>query len=523
MFIRWRSRPALADGSATGESDGRQPTPLSDSLDQNIAWLKEKIGHSDDLVLRRIEPAAAAAPDAPLLIAYMDGLVDQAAVNLHIVQALQQAPARHEADTDEWIGRLARGIVSAGSIQSTDDLGDALSHIMKGKCVIIAEGACSALVAEVSGGEHRSVEEPKTQSVLRGPMRSFNESIRTNVSLVRRIIHSPDLCYEERTIGRRTKTAVGLLYMKGIANESIIATVRERLSQIDIDGVLESNYIEGYIQDRMLTPFPTLLNTERPDATAGALLEGQFAIMVDGTPFVLLGPVTVHKFFQSPEDYYQRFDIATFLRLIRYSGFLISMLLPASYIAVTTFHQETLPTQLLISLLGQREGIPLPALVEAFLMELTFEVLREAGARMPRAIGPAISIVGALVLGQAAVQAGIISPAMIIVVAFTAISNFVMPQLNIAIAARLIRFALMLAAGMLGFFGIFAGLLVIAIHLTGLTSFGVPYMGPLAPFVPSSMEDTFLRAPLREMKKRPALIRPQDSDRRPKGKGGSAP
>jgi spore germination protein KA len=521
MFFPWRSRPAAAHGPATSESDSRQPAPISDSLDQNLAWLNEQIGHSADLVLRRLEPAAA--PGTRLLIAYLDGLVDQAVLNVHIVQALQQAPARNEVDTEVWMGQLARCIVSSGAIQTSTDLEDALGHIMKGMCVIMAEGARSVLAAEVSGGEQRSVEEPKTQAVLRGPQRSFTENIRTNVSLVRRIIHSPELCYEEWRIGRRTKTAVGLLYMKGITNESIVATVRERLSQIDIDGVLESNYIEEYIQDRQLTPFPTLLNTERPDATAGALLEGQLAIIVDGTPFVLLGPVSVHKFFQSPEDYYQRLDIATFLRLIRYSGFLISMLLPAAYIAITTFHQETLPTQLLFSLLGQREGIPLPALVEALLMELTFEVLREAGARLPRAIGPAISIVGALVLGQAAVQAGIISPAMIIVVAFTAISNFVMPQLNIAIAARLIRFALMIAAGMLGFFGIFAGLLVIAIHLTGLTSFGVPYMGPLAPLVPSGLIDTFVRAPFRAMKKRPALMRPEESTRRPKGKGGGTP
>ncbi len=522
MFFPRRSQPAAARGPAASESDNSRPVPLDDSLVRNEAWLQEMLGHSADLVLRRIEPAAA--PGTQLLIAYMDGLIDQAVLNVHIVQALQQAPARNaeDGDAEAWMDRLGRCIVSSGSLQTTADRAEALSHLLKGVCVIFAEGVRLALAAEVSGGEQRSVEEPKTQSVLRGPQRSFTENIRTNVSLVRRIIHCPELCYEERRIGKRTKTAVGLLYMKGIANEAIIATVQERLSKIDIDGVLESNYIEEYIQDRTFTPFPTLLNTERPDAAAGALLEGQFAIMVDGTPFVLLGPVTVHKFFQSPEDYYQRFDIAVFLRLIRYSGFLISMLLPASYIAVTTFHQETLPTQLLISLLGQREGIPLPALVEAFLMELTFEVLREAGARLPKAIGPAISIVGALVLGQAAVQAGIISPAMIIIVAFTAISNFVMPQLNMAIAARLIRFGLMLAAGMLGFFGIFACLLIIAIHLTGLTSFGVPYMGPLAPLVPSSLADTFLRVPLRAMKKRPALMRPEDPVRRQGGKGEGA-
>jgi len=516
MFFLRRSRQ-----SGAGVPEAREPNsrparpgvPVYDSLKDNIAWLQERIGHSDDLVLRSVEPVSS--PDSPLLLAYMSGLVDQPVLNQHVLQALQQAPARDLGDSGEWLNRLRRSIVSAGSVRQENELEQVLRAMLGGMCVILADGCVFALVVETSGGEQRSVEEPKTQTVLRGPQRSFTENIRTNVSLVRRIIHSPDLCYEEHVLGSRTLTAVGMLYMKGITDEGIADTVRQRLKAIDIDGVLESSYIEEHIQERTMTPFPTLINTERPDAAAGALLEGQVAILVDGTPFVLLGPVTFHHFFQSPEDYYQRFDIASFLRMIRYAGFFISMLLPAVFIAVTTFHQQSIPTMLLISLLGQREGIPLPALFELILMELTFELLREAGARMPRAIGPAISIVGALVLGQAAVQAGIVSPAMIIIVAFTAISNFVMPQLNIAIAARLIRFALTLAAGLFGFFGIFAGVLIIAIHLSGLTSFGIPYMAPLSPFQAGSLRDTFIRTPLRTMKHRPRILRPQNSDRRP--------
>lgn len=519
MTARRKIRQANTDSSASGRPDSQPATPVFHDVQNNIAWLEDATGGTADLVVRPVE--SITSPYGSLMLAYIDGIVDQAVINRHIVQAIQQADPGTAVEIGDWLNRLQHVVVSSGSIYTREFLEDAIHDMLNGMCVIFVEQAGIALVAEASGGEQRGVEEPSTQGVLRGPQRSFTENIRTNVSLVRRIIHSADLRYEERLIGRRTRTYVGLLYMKGIMDERILDTVRSRLAAIDVDGVLESGYIEEYIQEKTFTPFPTLLNTERPDAAAGALLEGQFVIMVDGTPFVLLGPVTFHKFFQSPEDYYQRFDIATFLRLIRYGGFIISMLLPAVYIAVTTFHQETLPTLLLISLLGQREGIPLPALVEAFLMELTFEVLREAGARMPRAIGPAISIVGALVLGQAAVQAGLISPAMIIIVAFTAISNFVMPQLNIAIAARLIRFALMLAAGALGFFGIFAGVLVIAIHVTSLKSFGVPYMAPLAPFIPDSMRDTLIRAPLRSMIKRPLVLRPKDRKRRPDGSDAS--
>ncbi|MFB9328042.1 spore germination protein [Paenibacillus aurantiacus] len=515
MFARRMIRQAGTGSTEAGSPDSQPATPVYPSVQQNIEWLDNAVGHSADLVVRPVN--SPSSQHAPLMLAYLDGLVDQASINRHIVHAIQQAaPGTADGDRD-WLSRLQNAVISAGSIDTHDNLEDAVQAMLNGMCVIFAEQAGVALVAEASGGEQRSVEEPSTQGVLRGPQRGFTENIRTNVALVRRIVHSAELRYEERLIGRRTRTSVGLLYMHDIIDDRILTTVRERLLAIDIDGVLESGYIEEYIQEKTWTPFPTLLNTERPDAAAGALLEGQFVILVDGTPFVLLGPVTFHKFFQSPEDYYQRFDIATFLRLIRYGGFVFSMLLPAVYIAVTTFHQETLPTLLLISLLGQREGIPLPALFEAFLMELTFEVLREAGARMPRAIGPAISIVGALVLGQAAVQAGLVSPAMIIIVAFTAISNFVMPQLNIAIAARLIRFALMLAAGALGFFGIFAGIVVIVIHLSGLKSFGVPYMAPLAPFIPTSMRDTLIRAPLRSMLTRPLVLHPKDRKRRPEG------
>ncbi|MBB3112106.1 spore germination protein KA [Paenibacillus phyllosphaerae] len=517
MIFHRKVGQAGARSSDSGGPGAPPKTPVCHTLSDNMAWLKSKIGHSADFVIRMIEPVST--PNSQLILAYIDGLVDQPGLNRDIIQALQQAAARHSGDAGMWLNELQHRFVSTGSTARSEYLEDALQSILNGMCLILADGAGFALVAEASGGEQRGVEEPSTQGVLRGPQRSFTENIRTNVALVRRIIHDPELYYEERLIGRRTQTAVGLLYMKGIINETIVSTIQDRLEAIDIDSVLESGYIEEYVQEKTFTPFPTLLNTERPDAAAGALLEGQFVVLVDGTPFVLMGPVTFHKFFQSPEDYYQRFDIASFLRMIRYAGFMISMLLPAVYIAVTTFHQETLPTLLLISLLGQREGIPLPALMEAFLMEITFEVLREAGARMPRAIGPAISIVGALVLGQAAVQAGIVSPAMIIIVAFTAISNFVMPQLNIAIAARLIRFALMLAAGALGFFGIFAGVLIIAIHLTGLKSFGVPYMAPFAPFVPGSMHDIIIRAPLRSMKKRPRILGTKDSDRRPGGSG----
>lgn len=323
---------------------------------------------------------------------------------------------------------------------------------------------------------------------------------------LRRRLRTTQLRIEYQTVGRFTQTQIAVAYIKGIANPTVLTELRQRLDAIDIDGVLESGYLEELIQDRSFTPFPTIFNTERPDTIAGHLLEGHYAVLVDGTPFALVLPVTFFKFFLSSEDYYQRYDIITFIRGIRFLSFFVSLLLPSLYVAITTFQQEMLPTTLLISLAAQREGVPLPALLEALLMELTFEVIREAGVRMPRVIGPAISIVGALVLGQAAVQAGLVSGAMVIVVSFTAIANFVIPSISMAASVRLIRFGLMLLAGSFGLFGILAGLVPLLIHLVSLTSFGIPYFLPVAPLSLQNLKDVFVRVPWKAMRTRPQQL-----------------
>ncbi len=276
---------------------------------------------------------------------------------------------------------------------------------------------------------------------------------------------------------------------------------------------MESENIEELIQDETNTAFPTLLNTERPDMTAANLLEGRIAIFVDGTPFVLIAPVTFFTFFQTSEDYYQRFEVATAIRFLRYIAFIISLFGPSIYIAAITFHQEMIPTALLLSLASQREAVPFPAFIEALIMEFTFEILREAGVRMPRAIGQAVSIVGALVLGQAAVEAGIVSSAMVIVVALTGICSFTMPMFNMAFSIRLLRFIMMASAAVLGFYGIALLSLMIIGHLCGLRSFGVPYMTPFAPFVSDDQKDTLFRLPLNMFYSRPEFTSQKGSTR----------
>ncbi|MFD0697900.1 spore germination protein [Paenibacillus sp. GCM10027628] len=480
--------------------------PLSPDLNENVNMIHSRLGGSPDIIIRSLE-LNLAHEQCSLALVFIDGLVDSDAIQVNLIQPLLAVQESNYA-AEQFVGMhdVLQQIVTIGELTTVNQDMLLLAAVLDGKTAILIDGVDEALVAGTCGWEKRSIEEPQTQTVIRGPKESFTEDIRTNTMLLRRKIKSPDLRFETLKIGRYTQTEVIVTYLDGLANQQVLDEVKRRLQSIDTDSILESAYIEEFIEDKIYTPFPTLMNTERPDAAAAGILEGQVIIIIDGTPFVLLAPVSFFKFLQSSEDYYQRYDIASFVRLIRYVSFLVSMLLPAMYIAITTFHHEMLPTTLLIGLAAQREGVPFPALVEAFLMEVTFEVLREAGVRMPRVVGPAISIVGALVLGQAAVQAGLVSAAMVIVVSFTAISNFVTPAINLAVAARLIRFLLMLLAGTLGLFGILVGCMAILIHMASIKSFGIPYLSPLAPFLKPNIKDIFIRLPWWKLNTRPIIL-----------------
>ncbi|KRE69708.1 spore germination protein [Paenibacillus sp. Soil750] len=506
------------------QAKSKQIEPLSNSLQKNIKNLSALTGNSSDVVIRTFQGANS----LPMAIVYISGLTDTVVINDHILNPIMSDAEVNEAqqrNSSDSLTVIKDQILTVSSTKTVSNIDELMSSLYSGSTVILAEGWDQGISANSAKWMQRGVEEPSSQSVIRGPKDGFTEDISTNIALLRRRIKSPNLWKIDRRIGNVTQTDVSVMYLKGTADDLVVNEVLRRLDRIEIDGILESGYLEEFIQDQTFTPFPTIINTERPDTVAGSILEGQVAVLVDGTPFVLVLPITFLKFFLASEDYYQRFDISSVLRILRFFAFTISMILPSLYIAITTFHQEMLPRTLLVSLAAQREGIPFPAFFEALLMELTFEVLREAGVRMPRAIGSAISIVGALVLGQAAVEAGLVSAAMVIVVAFTAISSFVVPAFNISIAARLIRFILMVLAGVLGLFGIMSGLFFLLLHMLSLRSFGVPYMAPIAPFIPSNLKDTVIRVPWWMMVTRPRLfaknnyvrqqanLRPEPSDK----------
>jgi spore germination protein KA len=477
-------------------SNKEEISSLHRSLEDNLASLRSRFGRSGDVVIRELHIGGG----RKAAVLYMDGLADKQIIHESILPSLMSMESHlmeyGATDRPELVYSMIKSsILQVGDLKEVHQLQAVITEILSGNTILLLDGTQVALTVGTPGWKDRGVTEPAVQNVIRGPRESFNETLRTNTALVRRRIKDERLLCLQSSVGSVTKTDIAVMYIDGVADPAVLEEVQRRLQEIQAESILESGYIEEWIQEKKRSPFPTIFNTERPDVIAAGLLEGRVAIIVDGTPFVLLVPALFGQFFQSAEDYYQRSDIAILLRILRYFCFFVALLAPSFYIAVTTFHQDMLPTQLLISLASQREGIPFPAFVEALSMEIAFEILREAGIRMPRAIGQAISIVGALVIGQAAVEAGIVSAAMVIVVAMTAIANFVFPYFNMAIPVRILRFGLMLLAASFGLFGVTIGLLAIIIHLCSLRSFGIPYMTPFGPFHWSDQHDMLVRLP----------------------------
>lgn len=478
-------------------------------LSDNIQFIKDTLGESSDLVIREFN--AGEEGKIKVGVFYTDGLVDKNAVQEYIIKILMLDIRKVSLDPSAISGKkivevLKEFALPNGEIDEIIDFKNLFNNLLSGDTIILIDGYAMGYHVNTKGWKDRGVQEPSSQSVVRGPKDGFSETLQTNTALLRRRIKDTNLWIETKSIGRRTKTNVAIAYIKDIANDKIVEEVRSRLEQIDIDGILESGNIEELIQDKAYTPFPTIYNAERPDAIAAGLLAGQVAILVDGTPFVLLVPALFFHFMQNPEDFYQRFDISTMIRIIRYLSLLITLLTPSVYIAITTFHQEMLPAPLLISFAAQREGVPLPTFLEALFTEIVFEILREAGIRMPRAIGQAVSFVGALVLGQAAVNANIISPVVVIVVSLTAISSFATPAYNMSASIRILRFAFIFLGTTLGLYGVSIGLIALVLHLCSIRSFGVPYMAPMAPFNRKDQKDIILRFPLGKIMTRHGLI-----------------
>ncbi len=484
------------------KEQGGKDEMLSKKLEENIKKVKTIIGNSKDVVIR--EFIIESNPDISGAIIFVDGLVNAKIINDDIIKPLMYDSRRNEKEAEfhgNIMERIKNSMLSVGEIEETGNTEGIVSGFLSGDTVLLVNGSDKAFIINSKGWDKRSVEEPASEAVVRGPRESFIENLRTNTSLIRRKIKNPALTMETMTVGKRTRTNISIAYIRGVAKPELIQTVKKRIKAINTDSILESGYIEQFIEDSPASIFATIGYTEKPDVAAAKLLEGRVAILVDGTPFVLTAPMLFIETFQSAEDYYFRPYYATLIRIIRFIAFAITILAPALYVAITTFHQELIPTDLLFTMAKAREGVPFPAFVESLIMMITFEILREAGIRLPRPVGQALSIVGALVIGESAVSAGLIGAPMVIVVAITAVSGFVVP--NLADSGSVLRFILLVLGGTFGGYGITIGMLGTLVHLLSLESFGSAYFAPFAPFDLEDSKDAVIRAPLWLMINRP--------------------
>ncbi|WP_010274116.1 spore germination protein [Paenibacillus senegalensis] len=485
-------------------------------LDRNLEIIRHSIGKSDDLVIRDFQ--IKGNPNLKAALIYIDGLVNADSAGHFILRAsmfelrLPDELTDQEQEMDLSLQIKNYGLPS-GEVDKGTTFQEVYKCVLSGDSALLLDNSATSLLINTKGWDRRGVEEPQTESVVRGPRDGFTETLRTNSALIRLRLKDPDLRFKNLMVGRRSNTNVAVMYIENLADQSIVDQVVERIRGIDIDGALESGYIEQFIEDNHWTPFPLIQNTERPDKATANLLEGKVIILVDGTPFVLIAPAIFSQFYQSPEDYYERVLIGTLIRGVRIISMAMALLLPSLYIAFSSYHPEMIPSRLVFAMAAGRSTVPFPSIVEAFLMEVAMEILREASVRLPGPIGQTIGIVGALVVGQAAVQAGIVSPIMVIIVALTTIGSFASPSYSAAIALRMLRFPMMLAAGVFGLYGIMLLLIVLIIHLCSLKSFGVPYMAPFAPMHLKDLKDTIIRAPLYRMKQRPISFQPANRKR----------
>lgn len=513
MIKKWLKKLVgnTENGSQSSPKKLINGTHFNGSINQIQLRIREIFGNSTDLVIEAIHLGGKDG-----LVCYLRTLTDWDVVTTKILHPIREANLAEKEilSEEDWL-IMGKSVFSGTQHQFIHEEKEIIEAIINGQAVIFTDKMKPVLAMQIVKVEQRGIEEPTTQTIVRGPKEGFNENVETNLSLMRKKIKNPALRFEEFTIGTDTSTKVYLGYMDGIINKGILNEIQTRLKAVKTNAILESGTLEEFITDKTFTPFPLLYNTERPDTIAAHLLEGKFAIFVDGSPFVLSAPSVFGDFLSVSEDHYQPFSMGSFVRLIRYFSFLITMFLPAFFIALITYHHELIPTALIISIISQREGIPFPAVIELLIMEITFEILREAGVRMPRAVGGTISIVGGLVIGQAAVEAGIVSNIMVIVVALTAIASFVTPIYTFAIASRLLRFVFILLASVFGLYGVFLGMIMMVGHLASLRSFSVPYLAPFAPFKLQDHKDTIIRLPGFAMKQRPSFLETETPAKQP--------
>ncbi len=469
---------------------------ISLSAYENAAYISSVLESSIDIVIKefRLVNGQRAASF------YINGFINNDMIGRDFFEPLFQARQQQQYSADD----IVKKVLKAGNISLQDDMSQLIDNVLQGLTALFIDGSSTAVMMEAITWPQRSVNEPSTDVVIRGPREGFIENMRNNVTLLRRKIHHPDFHVDTVRVGRYSRTDIALVYVSSIVDQEALERLQQRLQQIDTDAVLDSGYIEQFIQDTPYSLFPTIGIAEKPDIAAAKILEGRIAVLVDGSPIALTVPMLFVEGMQSPEDYYTRFFYASWVRFIRTVALFFSVFLPGLFVAVCCFHQQVIPFNLFLSISAAEANTPFSVGFSLLLIGLVYEILREAGVRLPKPAGQAISIVGAIVMGDAAVSAGLISAPVLIVLAITVIASFV--TVAFVDAATLLRLIFLFLGWFCGFFGILAGALFLLVYLCSLESFGAPYFSPFAPLSFSGLKDSLLRLPLWKLRFRPAVL-----------------
>lgn len=473
-----------SDSQSTLSSETSQKNyKVFSNINENLDFLKSQYNTliCPDVIIREFNMFAY-NKNHKCFIIYIDGLVDSISINDFILKSLMMEKHRYnnpfEGNLLEYVDNC---LLPQNSVTKVQDFQDVYSGINMGDCLLFIDTLNIAFDIDVKNYTQRSISTPENESVIKGPQEGFVENFRTNTSIIRRIINNENLVIETIPVGKISQTKCGVCYLKNIANNDLVAEARYRLSNLDIDSLLSTGQLEQLIESDEGFGIPQLLSTERPDKCAKYLFQGRVVILVNGNPYALILPATIEDFLFSPEDTNLRPLFANFLRGIRILATLITLLLPGVYMAIASFHQEILPTPLLFSILASRRNVPFPIIFEILLMEISFELIREASLRVPSLIGSSISIVGALILGEAAVNAGFVSSTLIIIVAMAGIASFAIPDFSFGFHVRMFRFWFIALGATAGFLGIGVGLFIYISMICSLKSFGLPYTIPIAP------------------------------------------
>jgi len=493
----------------------------SRSIDSYLEFIRFQF-HTDinkDVVIKEFN----IAKKHRAFLAFIDGMADRSIINDFILKPLMNSANFDPSAEQDWLNPennaiqveyILKNVLAVNQYDIKTEPQEIIDEILKGNTAIFIDGNMGAITCETKGYEKRNVEKPHIEGVVKGAQEGFTENIRTNTALIRRIVKNKDLVTEFEVVGERNNGLCAIMYIKDLANPELVKEVKRRIKGLKTDFINGSGILEQFIEDCPYSIFPNILSTERPDKTASHLAEGRVAVIVDGTPFAMVMPATFISLIQSPEDTSLRWQYGTLLRLLRLIAIFGGSLLPGLYVSITTFHREMIPTDLLIAIAKARENVPFPTIVEIILMEISFELIREAGIRIPGMIGNTIGIIGALILGQAAVEANLVSPILIIIIAFTGLGNFAIPDFNLAFGIRLLRFIFIFSGAILGFYGISLAIIVILALITDQKSFGVPMMAPFAPRTRIG-RDHLIKSPVFKQERRPDEVNPLDPIRQP--------